>query len=229
MMQKNLTCRSLGDAQKNMFWFTIVLTFVNLVFLGLGVLLTAFAKAEQLTATKDKLFAAIALNSHLGIGIGLVFILGLVAAAYSSADSALTSLTTSFSVDILRIEKNYEEKKQNWMRKLVHVGFSLLLIIVIVSFKYLIQDDSVINKLFVFAGYTYGPLLGLFAFGILTKIKVYHYATPIIAILSPFIAFGISTAANYYFEFEFGFFVLLLNGMITFLGLLIASVFSDQA
>jgi SSS family solute:Na+ symporter len=99
---------------------------------------------------------------------------------------------------------------------------------VIVSFKYLIQDDSVINKLFVFAGYTYGPLLGLFAFGILTKIKVAHYATPIIAILSPFIAFGISTAANYYFNFEFGFFVLLLNGLITFLGLLIVSFFSNQ-
>lgn len=228
MMQKNLTCRSLKDAQKNMFWFTLVLTFVNLVFLGLGVLLTAFAKAEQLTATKDKLFAAIALDNNLGIGIGLVFILGLVAAAYSSADSALTSLTTSFSVDILRLEKNYEEKKQNWIRKIVHVGFSVLLILVIVSFEYLIKDASVINKLFVFAGYTYGPLLGLFSFGILTRLRVNHKITPVIAVLSPFIAFGISSAASYWFGFEFGFFILLLNGLITFLGLLIASIFSNQ-
>lgn len=227
MMQKNLTCRSLGDAQKNMFWFTIVLTFVNLIFLGLGVLLTAFAKAEQITATKDKLFAAIALDGNLGIGIGLVFILGLVAAAYSSADSALTSLTTSFSVDILRLEQNYKEKKQSWIRKLVHVGFSVLLILVIVSFEYLIKDASVINKLFVFAGYTYGPLLGLFSFGILTKLQVHHKITPVIAILSPFIAFGISRLASNY-GFEFGFFILLLNGLVTFLGLLIASSFTAQ-
>ncbi|MEE2802363.1 MAG: sodium:solute symporter, partial [Bacteroidota bacterium] len=104
MMQKNLTCRSLKDAQKNMFWFTIVLTIVNLLFLVLGVLLTAFAKAENIQASKDSLFPAIALQSEMGIGLGLVFMLGLVAAAYSSADSALTSLTTSFSVDILNVE-----------------------------------------------------------------------------------------------------------------------------
>lgn len=228
MMQKNLTCRSLKDAQKNMFWFTLVLTFVNLVFLGLGVLLTAFAKAEQLTATKDKLFAAIALDNNLGIGIGLVFILGLVAAAYSSADSALTSLTTSFSVDILRLEKKYNEKKQNWIRKIVHVGFSVLLILVIVSFEYLIKDASVINKLFVFAGYTYGPLLGLFSFGILTRLRINHKITPVIAVLSPFLAFGTSSAASHWLDFEFGFFILLLNGLITFLGLLIASAFRNQ-
>ncbi|WP_298951583.1 sodium:solute symporter [uncultured Nonlabens sp.] len=228
MMQKNLTCRSLKDAQKNMFWFTLVLTFVNLVFLGLGVLLTAFAKAEQLTATKDKLFAAIALDNNLGIGIGLVFILGLVAAAYSSADSALTSLTTSFSVDILRLEKKNNEKKQNWIRKIVHVGFSVLLILVIVSFEYLIKDASVINKLFVFAGYTYGPLLGLFSFGILTRLRINHKITPVIAVLSPFIAFGTSSAASHWLDFEFGFFILLLNGLITFLGLLIASAFRNQ-
>lgn len=228
MMQKNLTCRSLGDAQKNMFWFTIVLTLVNFVFLVLGVLLTAFAKAEQITATKDKLFAAIALDNNLGIGIGLVFILGLVAAAYSSADSALTSLTTSFSIDILRLEEKFEKNKQNWIRKLVHIGFSILLILVIISFKYVIKDESVINKLFVFAGYTYGPLLGLFSFGILTSLKVPQYATPIIAIVSPFLAFGISYFANYAFQFEFGFFVLLLNGFITFLGLLVTAIFTDQ-
>lgn len=222
MMQKNLTCRSLKDAQKNMFWFTIVLTFVNLVFLALGVLLTAYAQKEGITAVKDDLFPAVALQGKLGIGLLLMFILGLIAAAYSSADSALTSLTTSFSVDILKIEKG-ASKNANRTRTLVHVGFSLLLIIVIVAFKYLIKDASVINKLFTFAGYTYGPLLGLFAFGILTKLKVHHYATPVIAIASPFIAYGISALAATV-GFEFGFFILLLNGSITFLGLLVASL-----
>jgi len=228
MMQKNLTCRSLKDAQKNMFWFTIVLTFVNLLFLGLGVLLTEYAAITETGGFKDSLFPCIALQSNMGIGLGLVFILGLIAAAYSSADSALTSLTTSFSVDILNIEKNLSEKKQNITRKLIHVGFSVLLILVIVSFEYLIKDASVINKLFTFAGYTYGPLLGLFGFGILTKRKVHHLATPVIAITSPFIAYGISYFAQYVYEFEFGFFVLLLNGAITFLGLLVASFLGND-
>ncbi|MGJ8685277.1 MAG: sodium:solute symporter [Nonlabens sp.] len=228
MMQKNLTCRSLKDAQKNMFWFTIVLTFVNLVFLGLGVLLTEYAAFAGTGGFKDSLFPCIALQSEMGIGLGLVFILGLIAAAYSSADSALTSLTTSFSVDILNIEKNYNEKKQNLLRKGIHVGFSVVLILVIVSFEYLIKDASVINKLFVFAGYTYGPLLGLFSFGILTRLKVPHLATPMIAIASPFIAYAISWFALEVFEFEFGFFVLLLNGAVTFLGLLIASAFNKD-
>lgn len=226
MMQKNLTCRSLKDAQKNMFWFTIVLTFVNLIFLGLGVLLTEYAISSGIDAHKDALFPTIALQTEMGIGLGLVFILGLIAAAYSSADSALTSLTTSFSVDILNIEKNFNEKKQNLLRKMIHVGFSVILIMVIVSFEYLIKDASVINKLFIFAGYTYGPLLGLFSFGILTKLKVHHLATPFIAIASPFVAYGISEIALRLFEFEFGFFILLLNGAITFIGLLIASLFS---
>ncbi len=219
MMQKNLTCRSLKDAQKNMFWFTIVLTLVNLVFLGLGVLLTAFAKAENLQATKDDLFPAIALNGNLGIGLGLVFILGLVAAAYSSADSALTSLTTSFSVDILKLEKNYDEARQKLIRKIVHVGFSVVLILVIVIFKYVINDASVINKLFVFAGYTYGPLLGLFSFGMLTRRQVNARAVPFVAIASPFMAYGISVGLENWVGFEFGFFILLLNGLLTFVGL----------
>ncbi|MDP5101235.1 MAG: sodium:solute symporter [Nonlabens sp.] len=225
MMQKNLTCRSLKDAQKNMFWFTIVLTVVNLVFLVLGVLLTAYAQKEGITATKDDLFPTVAMNGNLGIGLGLMFILGLIAAAYSSADSALTSLTTSFSVDILKLEN---KKKANWTRTAVHVGFSVLLILVIVIFNYLINDASVINKLFTFAGYTYGPLLGLFAFGILTKLKVHHLAIPFIAIASPFIAYLISYLADSLFDFKFGFFILLLNGLLTFLGLLAASYFTKQ-
>ncbi|ARN77610.1 sodium:solute symporter [Nonlabens spongiae] len=224
MMQKNLTCRSLKESQKNMFWFTIVLTFVNLVFLGMGVLLTAFAKAENIQATKDALFPTIALDSGLGLGLGLFFMLGLIAAAYSSADSALTSLTTSFSVDILNLERKFQEKQQKWIRKLVHVGFSLALIGVIVAFKYLINDDSVILKLFVFAGYTYGPLLGMFSFGILTKLQTPKWAPAVVSIAAPFLAFGVSYFSELWFEFEFGFFILILNGAIAFLGLLLSSM-----
>lgn len=225
MMQKNLTCRSLKDAQKNMFWFTIVLTVVNLVFLVLGVLLTVFAQKEGITAVKDDLFPTIAINGQLGWGLGLMFILGLIAAAYSSADSALTSLTTSFSVDILKLEG---KNNSLWARTIVHISFSIVLILVIVGFNYVIKDASVINKLFVFAGYTYGPLLGLFSFGILTKLRVKHFATPFIAVASPFLAYLISNYSEKWFGFEFGFFVLLLNGFITFLGLFIASLFNKQ-
>ncbi len=225
MMQKNLTCRSLKDAQKNMFWFTIVLTIVNLVFLILGVLLTVYAQKEGITAVKDDLFPTIAINGKLGWGLGLMFILGLIAAAYSSADSALTSLTTSFSVDILKLEV---KKNSTWARTVVHISFSVVLILVIVGFNYLIKDASVINKLFVFAGYTYGPLLGLFSFGILTKLRVKHVTTPFIAIASPCIAYCISHYSQKWFGFEFGFFVLLLNGCISFLGLYIASLFNKQ-
>ncbi len=228
MMQKNLTCRSLKDAQKNIFWFTIVLTFVNLLFLALGVLLTAFAKAESITVSKDALFPTVAIDGGLGIGIGLVFLLGLIAAAYSSADSALTSLTTSFSVDIVKIESRFNEKKQQRLRKLFHIGFSLVLIGVIVGFEYIIKDASVINKLFVFAGYTYGPLLGMFGFGILTKRQLRQGTVPIIAIAAPFVTYFISYLSSTYGGFEFGFFVLLLNGLITFIGMLIASWFYEQ-
>ncbi len=226
MMQKNLTCRSLKESQKNMFWFTIVLTFVNLVFLGMGVLLTAFAKAENIQATKDALFPTIALDSGLGLGLGLFFMLGLIAAAYSSADSALTSLTTSFSVDILNLEQKFQERQQRWIRKVVHVGFSLVLIGVIVAFKYLINDDSVILKLFVFAGYTYGPLLGMFSFGILTKMQTPKWAPVVVSILAPFLAFGVSYFSELWFDFEFGFFILILNGAIAFMGLLMSSFLS---
>jgi len=221
MMQKNLTCRNLKDAQKNMFWFTIVLTIVNLIFLALGVLLTEYARQNGIEAFKDDLFPVIATQSGMGIGIAIFFILGLIAAAYSSADSALTALTTSFSIDILDIEKRYEAAKQEIVRKRIHVGVSVVLILVIVSFKYIIQDESVIAKLFVFAGYTYGPLLGLYSFGLFTKWQVKDKLVPIVAILSPILCYLISTNSEEWFGFEFGFFVLILNGALTFLGLIL--------
>ena len=219
MMQKNLTCKTLKDAQKNMFWFTLVLTAVNFLFLSLGLLLTVYAQQNGIDAHKDDLFPILAKN-HLGIGVFVFFLLGLIAAAYSSADSALTSLTTSFSIDILDIEKKHNAEKQVKIRKQIHVMISVLLILVIIAFKYIIKDESVISKLFVFAGYTYGPLLGLYAFGLFTKWHVKDKFIPIIAILSPILSYIISVNSLKWFGFEFGFFILILNGFLTFLGLL---------
>ena len=221
MMQKNLTCRTLKDAQKNMFWFTIVLVFVNFLFLALGVLLTDYADINGITEVRDDLFPAIATSGELGFAVAIFFILGLIAAAYSSADSALTSLTTSFSIDILDIEKRYDEKKQVRIRKQIHVAISILLILVMLVFKYAIADKSVINKLFQFAGYTYGPLLGLYAFGLFTKWKVKDKLVPIVAIAAPVLSYIISINSLVWFGFEFGFFILILNGLLTFLGLVL--------
>ncbi|MGJ8592362.1 MAG: sodium:solute symporter [Aquaticitalea sp.] len=222
MMQKNLTCRSLKDAQKNMFWFTIVLTVVNFVFLSLGLLLTVYAQQNGIDAHKDDLFPLLAKN-YLGAGVFVFFLIGLIAAAYSSADSALTALTTSFSIDILDIEKKHSKEKQIKMRKQIHIAISVLLIFVIIAFKYIIKDESVIAKLFVFAGYTYGPLLGLYAFGLFTKLNVRDVMVPIIAILSPILSYIISVNSLKWFGFEFGFFILILNGLLTFIGLLLIS------
>ncbi|MFD2916349.1 sodium:solute symporter [Psychroserpens luteus] len=220
MMQKNLTCRTLKDAQKNMFWFTIVLTIVNFVFLSLGLLLTVYAQQNGIDAHKDDLFPILAKN-HLGITVFVFFLLGLIAAAYSSADSALTSLTTSFSIDILDIEKKYSEEKQVTIRKRIHIAISFVLILVIIGFKYIIQDESVIQKLFVFAGYTYGPLLGLYAFGLFTTWNVKDKIVPIVAVLSPILSYIISVNSLKWLGFEFGFFILILNGFLTFLGLVL--------
>ncbi len=221
MMQKNLTCRNLKDAQKNMFWFTIVLTIVNFVFLALGLLLTVYAEQNGIDAQRDKLFPTIATQSGLGISVGIFFLLGLIAAAYSSADSALTSLTTSFSIDIMDIEKKYDEKKQVRVRKRIHIYMSVVLILVIIIFKYIIADASVIAKLFTFAGYTYGPLLGLYAYGLFTKWNVKDNFVPAVAIATPILGYAVSYACLEWFGFDFGFFILILNGALTFFGLVL--------
>lgn len=223
MMQKNLACRSLKDAQKNVFWFTIVLTVVNFVFLTLGTLLTAYALANGIDAQGDKLFPIIATQSDLGIGLSVVFLLGLIAAAYSSADSALTSLTTSISLDLLDIEKRLKSHEQERARKQVHLFVSGILILVILAFNYLISDKSVIAKLFEFAGYTYGPLLGLYTLGICTKLQLKDRWVPWIAVTSPVFGYFISQWALSAYQFDFGFFILALNGLLCFAGLVMIS------
>ena len=221
MMQKNLTCRNLKDAQKNMFWFTIVLVIVNFFFLALGVLLTDYAQQNGIDAHKDQLFPIIATKGNLGLATAIFFLLGLIAAAYSSADSALTSLTTSFSIDILEIDKKKDKKEQEKTRKKIHILFSFILIATILVFKYFIADESVIAKIFTFANYTYGPLLGLYAFGLFTKLKVKDKMVPFICLASPFLTFSINYLALEYIGFDFGFSLLILNGLVTFIGLYI--------
>ncbi len=220
MMQKNLTCRNLKDAQKNMFWFTIVLVIVNFFFLALGILLTNYAKQNGIEAHKDELFPIIATKGTLGLATAIFFLLGLIAAAYSSADSALTSLTTSFSVDILEINKK-KKNQQEKIRKKIHILFSILLILTIIIFKYFIADESVIAKIFTFANYTYGPLLGLYAFGLFTKYQLEDKWVPLICFLSPFITFILNSLLLNYLNFDFGFALLIVNGLITTIGLYI--------
>ncbi|MEZ4839031.1 sodium:solute symporter [Flavobacterium sp.] len=220
MMQKNLTCRSLKDAQKNMFWFTIVLTFVNFLFLVMGLLFTEYALKYNIDAHKDQLFPILA-NEYLGIGVAFFFILGLIAAAYSSADSALTSLTTSFSIDILEIEKKYDSLKQVVIRKQIHKMFVLISVLVILGFKYFVEDVSIIDKVLKFAGFTYGPLLGLYSFGLFTKWKVKDKWVPLVAIFAVISSILLNLKSKAWFGFEFGFEILIVNGLLTFIGLML--------
>ena len=227
MMQKNLTCKSLKDAQKNMLSFSIVLTFVTFLFMLLGALLFIYAKQNNIEIPlldgkpkTDLLFPEIALNSGLGITLGITFILGLIAAAYSSADSALTSLTTSFCVDILDM-KDKSEQQQKSIRKKTHIGMSVLLVVVIISFKYIL-NSNVINSLLTVAGYTYGPLLGLFAFGIFTNYKIKDRYVWLVALASVSIVFMLGTIPSSFLGgYVIGYELLPLNGLLTFLGLIL--------
>ncbi len=225
MMQKNLSCKTIGEAKKNMYSFSIILVFVNLLFLSLGALLYIFAqnKGIELPAKSDLLYPTIALQ-HLPPIVGIVFIIGIIAAAYSSADSALTGLTTSFCVDFLNCNKSEKtEKVKKKQRMLVHVGFSVLLFFVIIIFD-ILNNDAVINGLFKAAGYTYGPILGLFTFGLTTKRKVKDKWVIVIALAAPIISYIIDVnSKEWLYGFTFGFFILALNGLLTYLGLLLIS------
>lgn len=222
MMQKNLSCRNIREAQKNMFTFSTVLVFVNLMFLFLGAVLFLYASKHSipLPERSDNLFPIIAIN-HLGPLAGLVFIIGLISAAYPSADGALTSLTTSFSIDFLGLDKNEKisEEKKKKIRYSVHISFAVLLLLIIILFR-AINDRAVIDKLFTVAGYTYGPLLGLYAFGLFTKLKVKDNLVPVVAVSSPVLCYFLSEYSEILLSgYKLGFELLLVNGMITFLGL----------
>ncbi|MEI6765630.1 MAG: sodium:solute symporter [Bacteroidota bacterium] len=224
MMQKNLSCRNLKDAKKNMISFSFVLVFVNFMFLFLGAALFMYAQNSgiALPAQSDELFPMIAIQ-YLGPIAGLVFVIGLISAAYPSADGALTALTTSFCIDFLSLPKNEKlsEKQKTNIRYVVHLSFALLLLLCIILFSF-IYDRALIDKLFTIAGYTYGPLLGLYSFGLFTKYNVRDKWVPLVAVLSPVICYIVSMNSERWLGgYKFGFELLILNGMLTFAGLLI--------
>ncbi|WP_370476754.1 sodium:solute symporter [Tamlana flava] len=221
MMQKNLTCKNLKEAQKNMVSFSVILIFVNILFLVLGLLLTQYANQHGITAKKDDLFPTIAMLPEIGVMTSAFFLLGLIAAAYSSADSALTSLTTSFCIDIIELDKKPKEIQKS-IRKRVHVFISAILVIVIILFDAIFKDVSVIWELFTAAGYTYGPLLGLFAFGIFTKQQLKDKYVWIIAIIAPIVSYFINEfSVDLLNGYQIGFEILIINGLLTFLGLIL--------
>lgn len=222
MMQKSLSCRSLGDAQRNLHWFALIVIVVNLLFLALGALLYVFAAHRQIDipAQTDLLFPTLALR-HLGTGVAVLFLLGLTASTFSSADSVLTTLTTSFCVDILGMEKRphlSDATRTRW-RHTCHLVFAVLLLISILIFQAR-ANAAVISLVLKIATYTYGPLLGLFAFGVLTKGQPRERWIPVVALVAPALcAIFESVSARWMGGYRAGNELLVLNGALTFVGL----------
>ena len=223
MMQRNLSCQNYRDSQKNMMVSIVAQFFINLLFLMLGVLLYEFAARVGIDATGDSLFPAVATSSFLPLIVGILFIVGLFSSAYSAAGSALTALTTSFTIDILAADKKIEAGNvDNYVarvRKHVHIAMAILMGIVIFVFG-LFNNSSVVDAVYVLASYTYGPILGLFAFGILMKKKVRDHYVPLVAILSPILCFVLSSNSETLFGgYQFSYELLIFNALFTFLGL----------
>jgi len=236
MMQKNLTCRNIREAQKNMLSFSVTLVFVNLFFLFLGAMLYLFAAHQGIELPKnasgdfiaDQVYPIFALKSDMGIVIGIAFILGLVAAAYSSADGTLTALTTSIYNDFLNPYK-YSDIKKTRIRQIIHFLVSIAMLATVIIFKYTLTSSAIKQVLFI-ATLTYGPLLGLFAFGILSRKKPRDIWIPIICIISPILSFYISTySPTLFFGYQIGYELLAINGMITFIGLEVLSIKNNSA
>lgn len=230
MMQKNLTCRTLRDAQKNVLTSSMLFIVVNIVFLSLGAALITYAAHTGLAlpvdaagrVVGDKIFPAIAFS--LNKFTAVVFVLGLVAAGYSSADGTLTALTTTLCFDFLHFDRRDEltERQQTRYRKLIHVGFAMLYLLVIIAFEPF-HSDSLINTLFDVAGFTYGPLLGMYAFGLFTQRQVRDRLVPLVAVASPVACYILKMNSQAWFSYNFGFEMLLLNGLLTFLGLFLVA------
>jgi SSS family transporter len=226
MMQKNLSCRTLPEAQKNIQWFSLIVVIVNVVFLSLGALMYLYSEsgAIQMPEKTDAVLPFLVRN-HLGYFAAGVFLLGIIAATFSSADSVLTTLTTSFYYDILHFDTvvTTEVHRKKRIRSLIHACFAVLLLLIILIFK-AINNDSVISGIFTAAGYTYGPLLGLFAYGILMKRPAQDKWIPLVCILAPLLSWLLSANSESWFGgYQIGFELLLINGALTFIGLHIIS------
>jgi Na+/proline symporter len=224
MMQKNISVRTLKDSQKNMLTFSTIMVIVNLLFLFLGGLLYLFASTKGVAATGDKLFPGVALE-HMPHFISIVFIIALISALFPSADGAITALTSSFCIDLLGMKRreDWSDKKKQTVRKTVHITFAIIFLLFVMIFKW-VNNPSMIGVILKVAAYTYGPLLGLFAFGMLTKRSVKDNLVPYIAFASPIICFILDKfQKNIFGSFEIGLELLIINGLITFLGLLLVS------
>ena len=223
MMQKNLSCKSLKDAQKNMYTYGFAFTPVNFLFLTLGVLLLIVAEREQiaLPVLSDDILPMFCTSGILGSSILIFFTVGIIAAAFSSADSALTALTTTFCVDILNVQEE-DARKAKRMRLSVHLLMSVLFALIILVIKE-VNNRSVIDAIYMIASYTYGPLLGLFVFGLFTKRLANDRIVPYLCIASPVICFLTDYAAKQMFGYTFGYEMLMFNGAITFAGLWFSS------
>ena len=219
MMQKNLSCRNLKEAQKNMYCYGISFVPVNFLFLCLGILLMVAATQMNISipAKGDDLLPMFAAGGHLGYAVLVFFTIGIIAAAFSSADSALAALTTSFCIDILNTDR-YSEKKAVMIRKITHLGISVVFVACILIFE-AIDSQSVIDTIYILASYTYGPLLGLFCFGLFTKLRPRDKYVPYIAILSPAICYIIDILTFNATGYKFGYEMLMFNGFLTFMGL----------
>jgi len=224
MMQKNISCKTLKEAKKNIYTYSTMFVPINLLFLSLGIMLVMYAAKNGIAipASRDDLFPLIVTSGGLGPIVVILFITGLIAAAYSSSDSCLTALTTSFTFDILGAG-NKEAKVLSKTRQWVHIMFALILIGVIMIFRQ-INNPSIISAIYMVAGYTYGPLLGLYSFGLFTHRRVTDKAVPYIAIASPLIVLLLDLNAEKWLGgYQLGYELLIINGLITFLGMLIFS------
>ena len=223
MMQKNLSCKNISSAQKNMISFSLILFVVNFLFLMLGSALYIFKAQNGIAASGDDLFPEIAIN-HLPAVASIIFIIGLISALYPSADGALTSLTTAFCIDFLNFEnrKDKDERQKTRIRHWVHLSFAVLFTLIII-FYYHNKNEHLIDILYQIASITYGPLLGLFSFGLMTKREVKDKYTPLVCVLAPLICFILNNNSKQWFNYSFDFELLLLNGLLTFIGLYIIS------
>lgn len=223
MMQKNLTCRNLHESQKNMYFYGFSFVPVNLLFLSLGILLILAANQLNidLPAKGDDILPMFAAEGYLGPAVLVLFTIGIIAAAFSSADSALTALTTSFCIDILNIGK-YSDEKAGSTRRKVHFLICAVFVACILAIE-AIGSQSVIDTIYVLASYTYGPLLGLFCFGLFTKRKPADRFVPYVAVASPIICYLIAQITSHVWGYQFGYEILMLNGLLTFLGLTLLS------
>lgn len=226
LMQKNLTCKNLKEAQKNMFTFTGIMVFVNFLFLILGGAMYVYAKKEgidlQLNASgqviTDNVFPSLAFE-HFGQIAGVFFLLGIIASSYASSDSALAALTTGFCIDFLNFKKRTDEKEKMRIKLYTHIGFSLLFLLIILI-VYSIQATTLIGLILKVAAYTYGPLLGLFAFGIFTKRSIKDVLVPVICVIVPIICLVLDKqSVNWFNGYNFGYEILILNGLLTFIAL----------